>query len=369
MTDSHEKLMREALHQAKKAWGRTSPNPMVGAVIVREGRILSRGYHRGPGQAHAEVEALSKLRQKIRKKDILYVTLEPCNHWGRTPPCTEAILASGIKRVFIGMKDPNPHVPGGGAGYLSGHGVEIKTGILETECLRLNEAYLKHITTGMPFIILKSAQTLDGWTATATGHSKWITNEHSRRFVHQLRNRMDAIMVGIGTVLADDPSLNTRLPGKQTRDPVRVIADTNLRISSQAKVIKQESQAKTVIAVGPDVPRKRLESIEKEGVSIIRCRSKKGLIDLEGLFQSLGEMGLQSVLVEGGSGITGSLIREKLADKFYIFMAPKILGGNDGYPVAAGRGAKRMDRCLNLRDIKIRRFKEDILIEGYPFYA
>lgn len=360
--------MRAALREAGKASGRTSPNPMVGAVIVRGDRILARGYHRGPGQKHAEVAALSDLGQKVRRGDILYVTLEPCHHFGRTPPCTLAILESGIRRVVIGMTDPNPHVTGGGAGYLSENGVEIRTGILEPECRRLNEAYVKHVTTGIPFIIVKSAQTLDGWTATATGHSKWITNDSSRRFVHRLRDRVDAVMVGIGTISADDPSLTTRLSGKNARDPVRVVVDTNLRISPQAKVIRHNSAAGTFIAVGPGVSGKRLESIESEGVSIIRCPVKKGLIDLKALFHRLGEMSLNSVLVEGGSGITGSLIRDRLVDKFYIFKAPKILGGEDGLPMASGRGAKRMDECLNLKEIKVRRFKEDILIAGYPVY-
>lgn len=364
-----EKYMREALRQAKRGLGRTSPNPMVGALIVRGDRIIARGYHRGPGQNHAEVDALSKLKQKVHKRDILYITLEPCNHFGRMPPCTEAILTSGIKRIAIGMKDPNLHVTGGGAGYLLNKGVEVKTGILEAECQRLNEAYVKHVTTGTPFIAVKSAQTLDGWTATVTGHSKWITNESSRRFVHLLRDRVDAVMVGIGTVLADDPLLTSRLPGKKTKDPVRVIVDTKLRISSQAKVIKHQSSVKTIIAIGSKIPQKRVKSIESAGVSIIKCPLKGGLIDLSALFQKLGAMSLNSVLVEGGSGITGSLIREKLVDKFYIFKAPKILGGGDGLPMATGKGAKRMDKCLNLRGLKVRRFEEDILIEGYPVYS
>jgi len=368
MMNKDDKYMREALRQAKKALGRTSPNPMVGALIVRGDRILARGYHRGPGQKHAEADALTKLKKKVNKNDILYVTLEPCNHFGRTPPCTEAILASGIKRIVIGMKDPNPHVTGGGAGYLSSKGLEVKIGVLEAECRRLNEAYVKHVTTGIPLIILKTAQTLDGWTATVTGHSKWITNERSRAFVHGLRDRVDAVMVGIGTVLADDPSLTSRLPGKMTKDPVRIIIDTKLRISSQAKVIKNQSSAKTIIAVGPKIPKKRFNAYESAGVSILKCPLKKGLIDLHDLFQKLGAMSLNSVLVEGGSGITGSLIRERLVDKFYIFKAPKILGGEDGFPMASGPGAKRMDKCLSLKETKIRRFEEDILIEGYPVY-
>jgi diaminohydroxyphosphoribosylaminopyrimidine deaminase/5-amino-6-(5-phosphoribosylamino)uracil reductase len=360
--------MREALRLARKGRGRTSPNPVVGAVIVRKGRVIATGYHRKPGSNHAEIDALAKIGGKVRKGDTLYLTLEPCHHHGRTPPCTEAILGSGLRRVVVGMKDPNPNVTGGGCEFLARKGVEVKVGILESECRRLNEFFLKFVTTGRPFVIAKSALTMDGWTATSTGHSEWITNERSRQFVHRLRDEVDALMVGIGTVLADDPSLNTRLENRKGKDPVRIIVDTHLRIPDNARVLNIDSPSMTVVVVGDDVPAKRLESIQKEGVSTLLCPKKAGRMDLAALMDLLGKRSITSLLLEGGSTLMGTMIRERLIDKFYIFKAPKILGGSDGVPMATGPGPEMMDQCLSLRDVKIRRFGDDILLVGYPGY-
>ena len=245
-----ERFMKEALRLAKKGMGRTSPNPMVGAVIVRDGRIIASGYHRRAGLNHAEVEALSDMKGRIMDGDIMYVTLEPCNHHGRTPPCTEAILESSLKRLIIGMEDPNPGVTGGGIDFLREKGIDVSSGVLEHECRRLNEAYIKSVSMGSPFVIAKSALTLDGWTATSTGHSKWITNEKSRQFVHRLRDRVDGVLVGVGTVIKDDPLLTTRLKNKRGRDPVRIIVDTHLRIQPSAKVIDHDSDSMTLICTG-----------------------------------------------------------------------------------------------------------------------
>jgi len=365
MTKTDEKLMREALRLARKGMGRTSPNPAVGAVIVRDGKIIASGYHKRAGDDHAEVEALAKMRGRTRENDVLYVTLEPCNHHGKTPPCTQAILEKGLKKVVVGMRDPNPGVTGGGCEFLAQKGVEVESGILESECRKLNEGYTKYVLTGRPYVVAKSAMTLDGWIATSSGHSQWVTNEMSRQFVHQLRNRLDGVMVGVGTVLADDPSLTTRLKRGRGRDPIRIIVDTHLRTPEGSKILNSESSSETLMVVGPDVPAENLRRVEREGVSILTCPTKDGRIDLGVLLKHLGDMNMTSVLVEGGSAIMGSLINEGLIDKFYIFKAPKILGGHDGMPMASGSGPQKMDAALRLNGIKVRRFGDDVLIEGY----
>jgi diaminohydroxyphosphoribosylaminopyrimidine deaminase/5-amino-6-(5-phosphoribosylamino)uracil reductase len=361
-----QQFMRKALRLARKGIGRTSPNPAVGAVIVRNGTIIASGYHRRAGDDHAEIEALKELGMRARNTDVLYVTLEPCNHHGRTPPCTAAILHSGIKKVVVGMRDPNPGVAGGGCEFLAAKGIDVKVGVLESECIRLNEWFIKYVTTGRPYVVVKSAMTLDGWTATSRGHSRWITNEKSRQFVHRLRDRMDAVLVGVGTVLADDPSLTTRLKGRRGRDPIRVIVDTHLRTSPTAKVLNVSSPAQTILAVGEGIDPGRLEYIRREGVTVIACVKKDNRIDLAAFLDILGKMSVTSLLVEGGAAIIGSLMREGLVDKFYILHAPKLLGGNDGIPMASGPGPQKMDECLTLKNIKVRRFGDDLLIRGYP---
>lgn len=359
--------MKQALREARKGLGRTSPNPAVGALIVRRGEVVARGYHRRAGFPHAEVEALENL-EKTSPEDSLYVTLEPCNHFGRTPPCTHAILKSGIKRVVIGMKDPNPAVAGGGGEFLKENGIEIVENVLETECRRLNEDFLKFVETSRPFVIAKSALTMDGWTATSSGHSQWITNDKSRQFVHRLRDRVDAVMVGIGTLLADNPSLTVRLTKGKGRDPLRIIVDTHLRTPVNAKVITQSSPADTMIVIGEEVGLDNQERFRADGVSTLVCPTRSGRIDLDALMAKLGEMSITSLLVEGGASITGSMLRERLIDKFYIFMAPKLLAGDDGIPMATGPGAEKMDESMILKEIKTRRFGDDILMRGYPVY-
>ncbi len=360
-------LMKESLRQARKGLGRTSPNPAVGAVIARNGNIIATGYHRKAGLPHAEVEALNKLGGKA-PGDILYVTLEPCNHYGRTPPCTEAILKSGLKQVVVGMNDPNPNVSGGGCKFLEENGVSVTSGVLEEECRKLNEAFLKYITLRRPFVIVKSALTLDGWTATATGNSKWITNEKSRQFVHRLRDQVDAVMVGVGTVLADDPLLTTRLKRGRGKDPLRIVVDTHLRIPLNAKIMNHNSSAKTIIAIGPDVTPKDRKRFQEKGISTLVCPIKGGRIDLMALMGLLADMSVVSLLVEGGSSIVGSMLRERLIDKFCIYKANKIFGGDNGVPMAAGPGPEEMDKCLSIKDIQVKRFGEDMLIVGYPDY-
>jgi len=367
LNDVDVKFMRLALREARKGLGRTSPNPAVGAVIARGHEVVARGYHRRVGLAHAEVEALKRL-ENASPHDTLYVTLEPCNHTGKTPPCTLAILEKGIKRVVVGMKDPNPSVRGGGSDFLKEHGVEVVTGVLEPECRRLNEDFLLFVALGRPFVISKSALTLDGWIATSSGHSQWITNPKSRQFVHRLRDRVDAVMVGIGTILADDPSLTTRLKRGRGRDPLRVIVDTRLRTPDHAKVVTEGTPERTLLVAGDDTDPGLMDRFRVRGIPILQCPVKDGRIDLSFLMNRLGEMSVMSLLLEGGGTLTGSMLREGLIDKFYIFKAPKLLGGGDGIPMAAGPGAKKMGQCLVLKQIRVRRFGDDILIRGYPGY-
>ena len=364
----HEKFMKAALRLARKGLGKTSPNPAVGAVIVRKNQVIAEGFHRKAGAAHAEVEALGRLRGKARRGDTLYVTLEPCNHHGRTPPCTRAILEKGIRRVVVGMRDPNPRVTGGGCDALTGQGVEVVTGVLEQECRRLNEWFVTYVTKGRPFVIAKSALTLDGWTATSTGHSRWVTHERSREWVHRLRHRVDGILVGIGTVMADDPLLTTRLKKGRGKDPVRIIVDTHLRIPLNARVLAYGHGSETLIAVGEDVPSRRLKRFQDKGISLLVCPKKEGRIDLRALMAKLGQRCITSVLLEGGATLMGAMIREKLVDQFCIFKSPKILGGSDGMPMALGEGPVSMNQCIRLKEMRIKRFGEDLLIVGYPSY-
>lgn len=358
--------MTLALREARKGWGRTSPNPAVGAVIVKDGEVVARGYHRRAGLPHAEIEALTRVGNHC-PGGTLYVTLEPCNHVGRTPPCTQAILRSGLRRVVVGMKDPNPRVAGGGCAFLSAHGLDVTVDVLESECRRLIEDFLVYVTHGRPFVFAKSAMTLDGWTATSTGHSQWITNEASRAFVHHLRDRVDAVMVGVGTVLADNPSLTARLSRRKGRDPLRIIVDTHLRTPPHARVLTQRSDARTLIVTGEDAAASHAD-IFGGGVSLLTCPIREGKIDLKTLMKRLGDMSIMNLLLEGGASIMGAMLREKLIDKFYLFKAPKLLCGDDGMPLAAGPGPKKMDHALMVKGIRVRRFGDDTLITGYPSY-
>lgn len=369
MRDIDQKYMRKALAQARKGMGRTSPNPAVGAVVVREGKIISAAYHRRAGDNHAEVEALSAMEGRARRDDTLYVTLEPCNHFGRTPPCTQAILKSGIRRVVVGMRDPDPRVAGGGCDFLIRKGLEVRIGVLEQECRLLNEWFLKFSKTGYPFVVAKSALTLDGWAATSTGHCRWVTSERSRQHVHRIRDTVDGVMVGAGTVAADDPLLTTRLGNRRGRDPVRIVVDTHLRISRNARVLHHNSSSETLIAVGEGISGERMGAFQgRGGVTVLPCPMKIGRVDLKALMGILGDRGIASVLVEGGATLMASMIQERLIDKFCIFQAPKILGGDDGIPMASGPGPLEMDGCIRLKDVRLRRLGEDILVEGYPDY-
>jgi len=363
--DIDEEFMKQTLRLAKKGLGSTSPNPLVGALVVKDGKIIGSGYHKKAGAPHAEIEALLRAGKKA-KGATLYVNLEPCNHYGRTPPCTTAIVKSRINSVVVGMIDPNPHVTGGGCEFLSSHGVKVKCNVLEEECKKVNEVYTKYVTENKPFVMLKGALTLDGWIATQTGDSKWITNEKSRKFVHSLRKRVDAILVGIDTVIRDNPFLTPYLIRKSTPEPFRVIVDTYLRIPLHSKVLDSPKSNLTIIAVGSNVDSTKKKEIEDLGARIVVCQIRNGWIVLPDLLNELAKMSISSVLVEGGATLFGSIIREELVDKYYMFLAPKLLGGENGIPFARGSGGDRIDDCFQLKDVVVRRFDDDIMIEAYP---
>ncbi|MBN1931076.1 MAG: bifunctional diaminohydroxyphosphoribosylaminopyrimidine deaminase/5-amino-6-(5-phosphoribosylamino)uracil reductase RibD [Desulfobacterales bacterium] len=358
------RYMKTALNLARKGRGFTSPNPMVGAVVVKDGKIVGKGYHQAAGKAHAEVNAINDAGSAT-ENSTLYVTLEPCNHTGRTPPCTEKILEAGIKRVVIAMKDPNPDVEGGGLDYLHRHGISITAGVCETEAKRLNEAFVKYIRTKRPFVIIKCAATLDGQIATRTGDSKWVSGEDSRRCVHRLRHAADAIMVGIDTVNRDNPSLTTRLEHMKRHDPTRIILDTHLSIAEDAKVLQLDSDSDTFIFTGDSISKDKKDRIEKTGAKVMTVPVEGGLIDLNFLMDRLGALNITSLLIEGGGRVIASALRSGIVDKIIFFYAPKILGGNDGVPICTGPGAATMNRSIPVKDIKVRRLGDDVMIEGY----
>ena len=363
-------MMALALAEARKGWGATSPNPMVGAVVAQGDRVIAKGYHARAGGPHAEAVALAKAGNQARGASI-YVTLEPCNHHGRTPPCTEAILAAGIKRVTIAQMDPNPHVTGGGAAYLAGRGLEVVTGVLEERARELNECFNRFITSGKPFVILKSAATLDGKLATAQGHSRWITGEKARQYVHRIRHGVDAILVGRNTVAQDDPTLNTRLPGgKKGRDPIRVVLDTRLQLSPAARVFDPKLGGRTIAACGPDHSRNKRNVLENGGVTVWELPLRRDRVSLTALVDRLGRENVTSLLIEGGAEVNASaLITERIADKVLFFYAPKVVGGREAPTLVGGAGVPAMSDALNVRVNRIRRLGPDLLIEAYPEYG
>ena len=361
MLQEDEHWMRRVLRLAGKGRGRTSPNPMVGAVIVKDGKVIGEGYHAKAGEAHAEVVALKKAEEEVSGA-ILYTNLEPCAHYGKTPPCAPQVIEAGIKHVVIGMKDPNPLVSGKGVEILKRAGLDVQVGILEKECRRFNEAYCKYILGKEPFVILKAAATLDGKIATRNGDSKWISGEASRRFVHKLRDQVDGVLIGIGTVLRDDPMLTARIRGG--RDPYRIILDSQLRIPEEAKVIGT-SPSKAIIATSALAPKEKIEKLEKRGAQILIFDSKEGRIHLKSCLSKLGEFGMMSLLIEGGSQVNGSFLDEGLIDKFLFFLSPKLIGDHQALGIFGGRGVPNLQEAIALKEINTRKIGEDILIEGY----
>jgi len=356
--------MRQALELAEKGAGFASPNPMVGAVIVRKGEVVGTGFHKRFGSAHAEVNAIAAAGEKTRGAD-LYVTLEPCNHTGKTGPCTQAILAAGITRAVIAIPDPNPDVTGGGTAFLRSQGIIVETGVERRAAERLNEAFIHFIRTKRPFVTAKCAATLDGRIATANGDSKWVTGPEARAEAHELRHRHDAIIVGIDTVLTDNPGLTTRREGQPGQDPIRVIIDPDARLPETAKMLTQPSDAETWVLMDEKTEPAKQKKLLTAGVRLLPLAATHGRFDMAEVMVMLGENNISSVLVEGGGAVLGSALREGVVQKIAFFYAPKLLGGDDGIPICRGRGAEMMADAMEIDDLTVRPLGSDILMEGY----
>lgn len=360
-----EYYMRLCLSLAKKGRGRTSPNPIVGAVVVKNDRIIGKGYHKKAGLPHAEAIALSRAGSDAEGA-TLYVSLEPCCHSNKkTPPCTKKIIESKIKKVVVGMIDPNPLVSKKGIEELIASNIEVKAGVLEREAKKINEPFIKYIKTKTPFVILKIAESLDGKIATNTGESKWITGEKAREYAHKLRDENDAILVGIGTVLRDNPSLTTRLKNKKGKDPIRVVVDSNLRIPFTAKLLTQKSEAKTIIAASVNAPKNKIEKIKRLGAEVLLFKTKNARIPLRELMKELGKREITSLMIEGGSELSASALKEGIVDKAIFFIAPKIISGRDAKSSIGGEGIRKLKNALMLKDVTVKRVGEDIMVEGY----
>lgn len=372
ITDKDIWFMNRALTLAAKARGKTSPNPMVGALLVKNGKIIAEDFHKKAGEPHAEVLAILKAANKAKGSD-LYVTLEPCCHLDkRTPPCTKSIINYGIRRVFISMTDPNPHVSGKGIEELRKHGIEVVEGILEDKAKRLNEAYIKYITTGMPFVILKTAMTLDGKIATPEGESKWITGESARKIVHRMRSSVDAILTASGTVKADNPELTVRIGQKaknniqDSKNPKRIVIDPNLEIPLDYKIFKVPPDTIMFIQKGRssnDEMQKKINSLSEKGIKIIEYEGNR--VDLKWLMKKLGDMKITSVMIEGGSSLNAYALRDGVVDKVFFFIAPKIIGGKESITAVGGSFFRKLQDAYKICDIKVKKTGEDLMIEGY----
>ena len=370
----HEKYMRMAIEEAKKGEGFTSPNPLVGAVIVKDDRVIGIGYHKKYGENHAEINAF--LDAKKRGEDVegasIYVTLEPCSHYGKTPPCADAIIKNKLKKVFIGCVDSNPKVAGGGIKKLKDAGIEVVVNVLEEECRKLNEVFFYYIANKRPFVVMKYAMTMDGKIATVSGKSKWITNEKAREHSHRFRNKYSAIMVGINTVIEDNPTLNCRLPN--TRNPIRIILDSSLKIDLESNICKTAKDIKTFIAtvktIGDDDNKnKKIKEIEGLGVEIIKTESDGGRVNLKELMKILGEeKDIDSVYVEGGASLHASLLKGKLVNKVLVYIAPKIFGGFEAKSPIGGEGIEEPDKAIRLIEGSITKIEDDLFLEYYIKY-
>lgn len=361
---SDKEYMKIALELAKTAKGKTNPNPMVGAVIVKDGVIVGSGLHRKAGEPHAEVHAF-QMAGEHAKGATLYVTLEPCSHYGKTPPCANLVKSSGVRRVVVATKDPNPQVAGRGIQIIKDAGIEVEVGVLEEEARRLNERFIHNMQTKRPFVISKFAMTLDGKIATHTGHSKWISGEQSRLSVHYLRNEVDAILVGIGTVLADNPSLTTRIPGVKGKNPIRVILDRNLRIPLDANVLNTDI-ADTIIVTSTNADPMKIAELEKRNVTMIYCTSVDEGLDLREVMEELYKRNIMDVLLEGGSEINTSFLRAGLIDKFIVYIAPKVLGGRNSKTPFTGPDVDLIDESFPIEFDSVEKSGEDLCMIAYP---
>jgi len=352
---SHKKYMAVTISLAEKGKGYVSPNPLVGCVIVKRGKVVGRGYHKKFGEEHAEINAL-KAASKKANNATMYVNIEPCSHWGKTSPCTEKIVEAGIREVIVGVEDPNPLVDG--YKELKFRGLKTRIGILRDKAKKLNEVYIKYMKTKKPLVTLKLAMSLDGKIATSTGDSKYITSREARKYVHQLRNDVDAVMVGINTITKDNPLLDSRLV--KGKNPTKVIVDSKLKISEMAKVLKDPS--KVIIATTKKAPRKKIDKLQRKGVRILILKPERGLVDLKELIKELGKSEIASVMIEGGAELSGNAIKCGIVDKLLIFTAPKIIG--NGLGAIKNLDIKKINKAIRLKNISTKNIGKDFLVEG-----
>ena len=354
--------MRRAIELAERGVGFTNPNPMVGAVIVKGGKVIGEGWHERCGEWHAERNAFKNCTVPAEGA-TMYVTLEPCCHYGKTPPCTEAIIEHGIARVVVGMEDPNPLVAGKGIALLREAGIEVVCGVEEEALREQNRVFLKYISTKLPWVAMKTAMTLDGKIATRTGDSKWITGAEARAYVHELRHRFMAILVGIGTAVADDPLLNCRIEGRGVRQPIRVVVDSNARLSLDSQLVKTAGEYRTIVAHTRFAPEERVKALREAGVEMLLCKEKEGLVDVRNLLELLGQSGIDSILLEGGGSLNYTFLAEGLADELYAFIAPKIVGGMNAKTPVEGAGMEKMADAINLELENVLNIGHDVLLK------
>jgi len=366
MSELDEQMMLRALALAERGLGRVEPNPAVGAVVTSGGEVVAEDYHRFFGGAHAESAALTTAGERARG-GTLYVTLEPCCHHGKTPPCTDAIIRAGIGRVVVAMQDPFTEVAGRGLAQLRKAGIKVEVGLCEKQAMRLNAPYLKLNQRGLPWFTAKWAMTLDGKIATAAGDSQWISCEKSRQFVHQLRDRSDAVLIGVRTALKDDPLLTARLPG--TRNPTRIVVDTRARLPHDSKLVASVKDAPLWVVCGQQAPRENLDALTKAGCRVIVLPQHDVGVDLLSLAELLGTERVTNVLVEGGGRILGSLFEAELIDHVMVFVAPKLLGGQHAPTPIAGAGVKFVAKAWTVSDFTVKPFDADVLIEGDVRYS
>ncbi len=355
--------MALALDLAKLAIGRTSPNPMVGAVVVNNGQVVGRGYHQKAGTPHAEVHALQEAGEQARGSTV-YVTLEPCSHYGRTPPCAKALIDAGVRKVVAAMEDPFPLVAGRGFELLREAGIEVEVGDLAQEARKLNEVFIKYATTALPFVVYKTAMSLDGKIATSTGESRWITGEETRAWVHSLRDQYDGILVGINTVLADNPSLNCRIPGK--KDPSRLVVDSKLSLPLDAKIITSSSTAPLLIATTTHAPTAKILALRSLGAEVLVYNGNH--VPLRRFMQDLVPRGITGILLEGGSTLAWAMFEDGLVDKVHFCLASKLLGGSNSPSPLGGEGVESISAAINLEDLSVEKMGEDFVFTGYTKY-
>ena len=360
MKKNHQYYMNLAMLQAKRGEGKTSPNPLVGALVVKNGRIIARGYHKKAGLPHAEVIALSLAGRKARGA-ALYVTLEPCSHFGRTPHCTDMIIKYGIREVIVGMLDPNPVNNGKGLKVLRKHGIKVEVGFLEEKLRKMNESFIKYITQKLPFVTVKVGQSLDGKIATYRGSSQWITSDRAREYIHRIRDKFDAIMVGVNTILRDNPKLQATSLSKRL---IKIVVDSQLSTPSQAEILKNPPIIIATLHAAPGQETANRDSLSPKA-QILEVKEKEGLVNIRDMMRKLARLNITSILVEGGGNLIGSLFDEGLVDKVLFFISPKIIGGKEAISSVMGKGISHPDKAFRLKNVRLKRIGEDFLVEGY----